>query len=164
MKKILFFALILIISVGLECSDKESTSSRKTPIDFTLPDLDGNDVKLSSLKGNVVLVDFWATWCPPCRVEIPHLITLYETYKGKGLVVLGVGLDDEQKLKDFAEEYSITYPILIGTKDLSQKYGIIGIPTTYLIDKKGKIGFKHIGFSEGLEKEMEREIKMLLEE
>lgn len=164
MKKILISALILIISIGLGCSDKESTSSRKIPIDFTLPDLDGNDVRLSSFKGNVVLVDFWATWCPPCRAEIPHLITLYETYKGKGFVVLGVGLDGEKELKDYAEEHSITYPILIGTKDLSQKYGITGIPTTYLIDKKGKIGFKHIGFREGLEKDMEREINILLKE
>lgn len=164
MKKILVFALIFIISTGFGCSDKKSTSSRKTPIDFTLPDLDGNDVRLSSLKGNVVLVDFWATWCPPCKVEIPHLITLYETYKEKGLIVLGVGLDDEQKLKDFAEEHHITYPILIGTKDLAQKYRITGIPTTYLIDKKGKIGFKQIGFREGLEKDMERKINILLKE
>jgi thiol-disulfide isomerase/thioredoxin len=111
-------------------------------------------VSRASLKGKVVLLNFWATWCPPCRHEIPDLIRLQQDLKGKGFTVLGVSLDDEPKVavpifaKEFAERQGtrFNYPLLVGSEELARGFGgIRGIPTTFLIDRKGVIRQKWIG-------------------
>ena len=121
---------------------------------FTMKGLDGKKVDNASLKGKVVLFDFWATWCPPCRHEIPDLIRLHDELKAKGFTVLGVSLDDQPQLlvpgftRDFAakEHVSFTYPLLEGNEKVAQAFGgIRGIPTTFLIDRKGVIRQKWIG-------------------
>jgi len=114
----------------------------------------------------VVLLDFWATWCPPCREEIPHFKELYDQYRGEGLVVIGVALDDggEKDVAPFAQQNQINYPLSVtGAQELGQRYGgIRGIPTTFLIDKEGRIAKKYIGYQS---KEMfEKEIQALLKE
>jgi len=143
---------------------QQNSVQRDYAIDFTLTGLDGVERTLSEQKGSVVIVDFWATWCPPCRVEIPHLKKIYDTYKDKGLIVWGIGLDKEEKLSQFAQENSINYPVLVGNQTIAKQYNVQGIPTTFLYDKKNRIAYRHTGFAEGMEKDFEKEIVGLLQE
>ncbi|MBU6430528.1 MAG: redoxin domain-containing protein, partial [Cyanobacteria bacterium REEB65] len=121
---------------------------------FTLHDLKGHAVSLADFKGRVVLLNFWATWCPPCRFEIPAIVRVYNRFRSKGLVVLGVSMDDDPAktvpgfLADFkkAKHVAIDYPILQGDDDVASLYGgIRGIPTTFLIDRQGRIAGRHVG-------------------
>lgn len=109
---------------------------------FTLKDLNSKKVNLSDFKGKVVLLNFFATWCPPCREEIPELVGIYHQNKKKGLVVLGISLDMDKApfvLKSFIKQMKIPYPILIGTQEVAENYQISGVPTTLIINKEGKI-------------------------
>jgi len=140
-------------------------AGRPTAPDFTLADLSGSQHSLSDFRGKVVLLDFWATWCGPCRKEIPHLVKFYDAYSSQGFVILGVGLDKEANLSRFASEAGIRYIVLVDEKGVAGKpYGIRSIPRTLIIDKKGRIAFDHTGFPPGMEVEMEAEILTLLAE
>ena len=120
-----------------------------TAQDFSLPDIDGNNVSLTDFSGKVIILNFWATWCPPCRTEIPHFVELYDTYKDEGLVIIGIDVDPTETpdvLKPFAAQYGIIYPLLLGTKQVESQYGgIQSIPTTFIIDRNGDIIQKYIG-------------------
>jgi cytochrome c biogenesis protein CcmG/thiol:disulfide interchange protein DsbE len=122
-------------------------SADKAP-DFALKSVDGKTVRLSDYKGKVVIIDFWATWCPPCRKGIPDLISIQKEFKKK-VVVIGISLDAEKTLKDvpgFIKEYKINYPIVYGDDKVVADYGgIQGIPTAFVIDKKGNVVDKHVG-------------------
>lgn len=140
-------------------------TGRTKALDFTLADISGATHSLSSYRGKVVLVDFWATWCPPCRAEIPHLTRLYNTYKSQGLIILGVGLDKKSSISKFLLSNSISYVVLVDeTSVTGGLYNIRGIPRTIIVDKKGRIASDHTGFSPGMENELEAEIKTLLAE
>jgi len=127
-----------------EVSDK---SLDKAP-DFSLYTLDGTEIKLSDYKGKTVILDFWATWCPPCRRGIPDLISIKEKFKDD-LVIIGISLDQPSTQKDlpsFIENYGINYPVVIGTMEVVAAYGNIqAIPTSFIIDKEGNIVNKHVG-------------------
>ncbi len=117
--------------------------------DFELTALDGSTIKLSSLKGKVVLLDFWATWCPPCRKMIPELKKVYSKYKNKGVEIIGISMDEGSlsTIKSFVDNTGINYPIVRGDHALSKAYGYINaIPTSFIIDKAGVIRNKHTGF------------------
>jgi cytochrome c biogenesis protein CcmG/thiol:disulfide interchange protein DsbE len=134
--------------------------SKPAPL-FELAGIDGKTVKLADLKGKVVLVDFWATWCGPCRKGIPHLISLYDQYKSQGLVVVGVSVDSKgmDPVADFAKKNKISYPIVMSDSKTQRAYGgIPQIPTAFLIDQKGNIRKKYIGYQtrEVLEKDLLR--------
>jgi thiol-disulfide isomerase/thioredoxin len=133
------------------------------PLQFTLKDMNGVDVKLASFKGKVILLNFWATWCGPCRAEIPSLVELQQQY-GTDLVVLGVSVDDPiEKLKPYATEMKMNYPVLVGNgrEDVQDAYGPLwGIPVSVFIDRDGKIAQKHSGIAS--KEQFEREIKALL--
>jgi thiol-disulfide isomerase/thioredoxin len=124
-------------------------NAKKANLDFTVTDMNGQSVKLSAFKGKVILLDFWATWCPPCKAEIPGFVELQEAYRDKGLQVVGVSVDDTpDKLKPFASEYKMNYPVLVGLErdDFKDAYGPMwGIPTTYLIARDGRICRKNSG-------------------
>lgn len=132
-------------------------------LDFTIKALDGDDVKLSSYKGKVVLLNFWATWCGPCKAEIPGFVELQEKYK-KDLVVVGYSVDDTaEKARAFATEYKMNYPILLGLgrEDVQDAYGPIwGIPASFLISRDGKVCKKHMGIAP--KAVFEKEIQALL--
>jgi len=140
------------------------TDPGQTPPEFVLPDLDGNDVTLADYKGKVVVLDLWATWCPPCRKEIPFLVSLYEQYKDQGLVVVGVGLDQggASVIAPFVEDNQVTYPILVGDQSISQSYKVSGIPMTLMIDRDGLVASKDVGFAPTMEGEMRARVEELL--
>ncbi len=122
----------------------------KDPVDvpaFTVRDIDGKTISLADLKGKVVLVNFWATWCPPCRAEIPDLVKLQDKYRDK-LVVLGISEDevDPAQVKAFATEQKMNYPIVMATTELRQIFkGVAALPTTFVLDTEGKIQMRHVG-------------------
>ena len=116
--------------------------------DFTLPDLDGRPFTLSAYRGNVVVLNFWATWCPPCRAEIPGFIALQDAFREAGVVFVGVALDDEGAavVAPYAEERGMNYPVLVDGWQAAARYGGIGtVPTTFLIDAEGRIRYRHTG-------------------
>jgi len=117
--------------------------------DFELPTSDGKKLKFSSLKGKVVLVDFWATWCPPCRKGIPDLVELKKKYGKKGFEIVGISLDGPQTKREvvpFIKEYGINYPVVYGNEAVTISYGgVQSIPTAFIIDKEGKIVASHVG-------------------
>ncbi len=133
--------------------------------DFKLKDLDGKTVALSDFRGKVVFIDFFATWCPPCRQSIPAVEDLHNKYKDNpNVVFLGINVgEDEQKVKDFAKESGITYKVLLGDKNVMASYKIRSIPSFFVIDARGNISNKHVGYIPGLETQWDQDIKILLE-
>ena len=141
------------------------TPQRDPAPDFQLTDLNGKPLQLSALKGKVVILDFWATWCPPCRAEIPHFKELDAQYKSRGLEMIGISLDQggESVVKSFLQEQGVTYPVALGDERIVRAYGgIRGIPTTFLIDKQGRIAKKLVGYHD--KKVFEDQIRLLLAE
>jgi cytochrome c biogenesis protein CcmG/thiol:disulfide interchange protein DsbE len=140
--------------------------------DVTFKNLQGQDVSLASLKGKVVIVNFWATWCEPCRVEIPWMIGFQQKYADKGLTILGVAMDDEgksvvapyvQTTQFDVDGHSMTmnYPIVLGNDDIAAKFGgLLGFPTTIVISRDGKVQKRFIGLAD--EAELDKQIKALL--
>ena len=118
-------------------------------LDFTLKDMNGAEVKLASLKGKVVLLNFWATWCGPCLMEMPSFVKIQEEYKDKGFQAIGVSVDDApEALAPFATQHKINYPLLVGQEreDIQTAYGgIFGIPISFIISREGKVCRKQIG-------------------
>jgi thiol-disulfide isomerase/thioredoxin len=143
--------------------DDAKASGKDAPLQFTLKDMNGVEVKLASFKGKVILLNFWATWCGPCRAEIPSLVELQTQYPND-LVVLGFSVDDPvDKLKPYAKEFNINYPILVGLgrEDVQEAYGPLwGIPVSVIITPDGKIQKKHSGIAS--KEQFEQEIKAAL--
>jgi peroxiredoxin len=135
-------------------------------LNFVLKDSSGKDFNLASQKGKVILLDFWATWCPPCKVEIPWFVEFQRTYGPQGLIVIGISVDDPpSKLKPFGDEYKVNYPLLIGEgrRDVKGPKGFNaewGLPQTFVIGRDGKICKKHVGLS--VKEHFEAQIKSLL--
>ena len=126
-----------------------STSARRhgPAPDFILPLLDGGQLRLSSLRGKVVLLDFWATWCVPCREETPHFVELQKKYGDRGLQIIGVSMDDSpDPVHPFYQQFHINYPVVMGTAEVGSAYGgVLGLPIAFLIDRDGLIYAKHMG-------------------
>lgn len=125
-------------------------NAKPANMDFTMKDLDGKQVSLSSYKGKVVLLNFWATWCGPCKAEIPGFVEIQEKYKDQ-LVIVGFSVDDTaEKARAYAAEYKVNYPVLLGEgrEDVQEAYGPIwGIPASFIISKDGKVCRKHLGIA-----------------
>ena len=125
-------------------------SGRTLAPDFNLKDANGRDVNLADLKGKVVLVNFWATWCHGCQVEIPWFVEFQKEYASRGLVVVGISMDDDgwRSVKPWIGEKKVNYPIVIGNEGLGKQYGLVGMPLTALVDREGRIADVHSGIVE----------------
>jgi len=166
------FALIVIAFLVFSpaaCKKKEGEveiiplSIGDAPPDFTSKDVNGNTVKLSDYKGRVVLIDFWATWCPPCGELTPVLNNLYEKYKNRGFVVLALTPEENTNtIKSYMKEYSVTYPVLITDMKTVRWYGVISIPASFLISRDGRVAEKHLGVTWDIMQELSSEIEKLL--
>lgn len=134
----------LFINLAIANNNKEDI---KAP-NFTLKSVDGKTVKLSDYKGKVVIIDFWATWCPPCRKGVPDLVSIQNEFK-KDVVIIGISLDDSRTIDEvpgFIKDYGVNYPVVYGDEKVVNAYGgIRSIPTAFVIDKKGNIVDMHIG-------------------
>ena len=115
--------------------------------DFSLPQLNGQPLQLSSYQGRVVLLDFWATWCTPCREEIPQLVELQNKYRDQGMQIIGVSMDDSPgPVREFYQRFQINYPVVMGNADIGELYGgVLGLPIAFVIGRDGRIYAKHIG-------------------
>ena len=170
-------ATILVLVAGLAVANRYWLGSRLagrqnavTPPaasnhapDFVLKDVAGHDVRLSDFRGQIVVLNFWATWCQPCRIEIPWFNDISDRYKDKGVVLLGISMDDggAKDVEPFLKEMPIHYRVLIGSEEVAEKYGgIFGIPTTIIIGRDGTIATKHLGLTD--KDEIENGIKRLL--
>jgi peroxiredoxin len=136
---------------------------RKSAPGFALKDSDGRTVNLADYKGKVVMLNFWATWCGPCKIEIPWLIDFEQKYKDRGFAVVGISMDEEgwDAVKPYIQNSKINYRILLGTDTVAQSYGgVDSLPTTFLIDPAGKIASTHVGLVS--KSDYENEIEHLL--
>jgi thiol-disulfide isomerase/thioredoxin len=138
----------------------DGTSSAK--LDFVLNDHNNAPVKMADFRGKVVILNFWATWCGPCKEEIPAFVELYDRYRDKGLVIVGVSIDDSvEQLRPFMKEWRMQYPVLQMNPDIETAYGpFYGVPMTFLIGRDGTICHKHMG--PATREQFEREIRALL--
>jgi cytochrome c biogenesis protein CcmG/thiol:disulfide interchange protein DsbE len=169
-KKTWFVAALLGVVVA--CSTNSTPAStvkvkaedkRNMAADFTLKDADGKSVKLADYKGKVVLLNFWATWCGPCKVEIPWFVEFEKQFKDQGFEVLGVSMDDEgwEIVKPYLAKSPVNYRMLVGDDVMAQKYGgIESLPTSFVIDRQGRIAATHVGLVERAD--YEGEIRELL--
>jgi peroxiredoxin len=134
--------------------------------DFTLRTADGQNLRLQEQRGRVVMVNFWATWCAPCRVEMPHLNRLYEKYRASGFTLLGVNVDEDARLANaLAAKLGLKFPVLHDAeKRVSKLYDLSSMPTTVIIDRDGRVREVHRGYREGYEDLYEKQIRGLLKE
>ncbi len=156
----------LLIGIGVAWSSGSPVAAQKVrpAKEFTLKDLSSKKVSLSDFRGKVILLNFFATWCPPCRLEIPELVKIHQQNKNKGLIVLGVSLDKDVvpfMLKTFVKDMKISYPVLMGTEEVADHYFITGVPVTVIISKDGKVHKRFDGLASP--DQLDKALKDLLE-
>ena len=160
-------ALVILASCTSPIPDDvrvKSEKDRKATPDFALKDVTGATVKLSDYKGKVVLLNFWATWCGPCKIEIPWFMDFQKTYKDRDFAVVGVSMDEDgwDSVKPYVEEKKMNYQVVLGNDQVSQLFGSIeSLPTTIVIDREGRIASMHIGLVS--KSTYQKEIEKLLE-
>jgi thiol-disulfide isomerase/thioredoxin len=170
--KVLLLAMIVALAVAGERATRDwawvtvhgakSAETRRLAPDFSLTDVSRHKLTLSSYRGKVILLDFWATWCDPCREEIPRFVELQNKYRDRGLQIIGISMDDTpEPVRDFYRQFKMNYPVALGNAKIGELYGgVLGLPIAFLIDREGRIYSKHIGAIEI--SVLENEIKALL--
>lgn len=161
MKKIIA-SLLLIAAVPMTYALTGSGPATN----FTLKDADGNNVRLSEYRGQVVLINFWASWCGPCRQEFPLLDELHQKYQPMGFTVFGVNVEQERELAEkVLREIPVTFPILFDDQNqVSEEYDVDAMPATVLVDRSGEIRFMHRGYKPGYEDLYEKQVRALIRE
>jgi cytochrome c biogenesis protein CcmG, thiol:disulfide interchange protein DsbE len=153
---------VWIAPVAMRQAQAKANSNHPVAPAFTLTDIFGKQLSLSEYKGKVVMLDFWATWCGPCRIEIPGFVELQDRYRDQGFTIIGISLDDSSEpVMEFYKQFKMNYPVAVGNDSLGALYGgIFGMPTTFLIGRDGRIYSKHVGATHvGV---FEEEVKVLL--
>jgi thiol-disulfide isomerase/thioredoxin len=162
MAQLLAVAALAVVAAGANAAVTPSASAP----DFTLPSLGGPNLRLQEQRGRVVMINFWASWCGPCRVEMPHLARLYEKYRGSGFTVLAVNIDESpQKAASLATQLGMRFPVLLDTdKKVSRLYDLSTMPSTVLVDRDGRVRYVHRGYRDGYEETYDKQIRELLRE
>ena len=154
MKTILYITVSIVLVFLMSFTSLLHGAEKRAP-PFTLQDVDGNTLSLSDFAGRIVVIDFWATWCHECEYVSAELERVYRNYKGRGVVLFGVSLDEGRgavkKVKDFRDKHNLTYPMLVGNKKIARAYAIRGIPATYILDKNHIIVKRYVGALASLE-------------
>lgn len=165
MFKYLPFILSAFLVAAAPLAQASVSPSQPAP-DFTLRNLAGGNLRLAEQRGQVVMVNFWATWCGPCRVELPHLQRLHDKYRSAGFVLLGVNLDDQAAAgQQMAQRMGLTFPVLHDAdKAVTRRYDVGAMPGTVLIDRDGTVRHLHRGYRNGMERQYEEQIRALLKE
>lgn len=151
--------------VGLLFSSANLHANEEAP-DFTLKSKENGNIRLSEQRGNIVLVNFWASWCGPCRDELPEMEALYQEYQDLGFEILAVNVDDEASKADvLLDDIEVSFPVLYDTAgEVSKLYDVNAMPTTVMIDRDGNQRLVHLGYRAGDEKKYEKAIKILMRE
>jgi len=158
-------ALLIVAGLFIWQVVGRSINANSGAPDFTLKNQHGEKISLSDYRGKVVILNFWATWCPPCKAEVPGFVEMYNEHKDDGLVILGVSLDRDgwRSVAPFIRNHEVSYPVVIGNRDVAEAYGNIqSIPTTFVLDKQGKIQRKYVGLRD--EKVFENDFQTLINE
>ncbi len=157
-----FILFLLFLYLGIQKPGNEVREIKGTLVgqpapNFTLKTIEGEELSLKDFKGKVVLINFWATWCPPCKEELPFFEKIYKKYKDKGFVILAVNTDPEN-LQNFLEDFGtkFTFPILIGDNKILDLYPVRGLPTSFLINREGRIVKVRLGIYRELEEDLKR--------
>lgn len=158
--------LVLLGVVILITTPSQTTLPRPAP-DFLLPDMGGQAVRLSQLKGKVVLLNIWATWCGPCRKEMPTMEALARRLSGEDFVLLAVSqdVDGAVTVKPYLQEGGYTFPVLLDVQgEVGRKYGVTGYPETFVIDRQGQVVYHHIGYNDWAQSQVEETLRRLIQQ
>lgn len=165
-KKRLMTTLLCCAIAAFSAAASAATPAKGAAADFTLKSNSGKNIKLSELRGQVVMINFWATWCGPCRQEMPLLEQLYQKYSAMGFTILGVNVEENPNdAVKWLKERPVTFPILFDNESaVSELYNVSAMPTTLILDRGGNIRFLHLGYVPGTEEKYQQEIRKLLKE
>jgi thiol-disulfide isomerase/thioredoxin len=157
--------LFAVVAMVLNVAASASTRVGAAP-DFTLKSRSGENIKLSELKGEVVMVNFWASWCGPCREEMPKLEQMYKRYQSRGLTVIGVNVEQDARVAErMLNDIPVSFPILFDPHNkVGELYGINVMPSTFLLDRDGTVRYLHRGYQPGYEADYQRQIRELIRE
>ncbi|MEH6567641.1 MAG: TlpA disulfide reductase family protein [Halioglobus sp.] len=160
MKNILLLFMLVYASSTLAVTDTGPAEN------FTLKSAGGENIRLSEYRGQVVLINFWASWCGPCRQEMPHLDAIHQKYQPMGFTVFGVNVEQDRKMADkILRDIPVSFPILFDDSNLvSELYDVDAMPVTVLVDRNGDIRFMHRGYKPGYEHEYEKQVRTLIKE
>jgi thiol-disulfide isomerase/thioredoxin len=163
---ILWFLAALVLTVLARAPLALAVTGNGPAANFTLKSTSGENFQLSEYRGQVVLINFWASWCGPCRQEMPHLESIQQKYQDLGFTVFGVNVEQDRAMADrVLRDIPVSFPILFDTEnEVSQVYDVDAMPATVLVDRNGEIRFMHRGYKPGYELEYERQIKALIRE
>lgn len=162
-----FLKLVLLCSLSLVAVGPANAASGAKPApNFTLKSLQGKNLKLSEMTGNVVLINFWASWCGPCREEMPLLNALHKKYEPLGFTVLGVNVEEKaDNARGFLNDFPVDFPVLLDNKNqVSKLYNVVAMPTTVVVDRDGNMRFLHKGYKPGDEDKYRKMVKKLVRE
>ena len=167
------YIILLVLAISLTicaCNNKSDKPAADSSVevgspapDFTLKDITGKNTTLSSYKGKLVLLEFWATWCPPCKASIPDMVELHKKYRDKGFTVLGVSIDTDPdataKVAQFSSSNGITYPVLIADEAMPLTYNVMSVPTSFLISRDGIVISSYIGYFDDYSRKVSADIE-----
>lgn len=161
LNNVLAFFLAMLLSLPAVAG----VASKPAPA-FSLPDASGNTISLDDFKGQVVLINFWASWCGPCRQEMPLLEALHQRYAPLGFTMLGINVEEDSSLADgFLRDTPVTFPILYDRENLvSKTYDVIAMPTSIIVDRQGEIRYVHHGYKPGYENDYQDQVRTLIRE